>query len=372
MSGSLAARRPPRTTARPTLAAERVRPAALTGTLACCGAAGKENGGDVVVLTPATAGGHHPRQHPTRESTGGTPQLRIAKFQTPPVVEFQRVQVGHQCSRQLRLVNPSPATQSLSIDSVPFQAGVSVEEAQLSVPPRGADSLTIHWRPVVAGGVRERLRFAWAGRVPLEVILVGVAVEPAAPTGPGGVVARPNKGRRAKWRQPLALRTDTNEAAPAGASAPTQKDGSPRVGREAVRKMANRARESSRRSRSRSHRGRPTSEGKGSQPQPAASMPVVPRGRRVGGVDARWQDKQEAGFTSWLNHCLLQGEDGEDAGSSAGQQPNALQLLVRTRQEAAVRREAFRLMQSPAFQRAVDALDEVRGLHAVLRWAQQP
>ena len=91
------------------------------------------------------------------------------------------------------------------------------------------------------------------------------------------------------------------------------------------------------------------------------------------GVSTRWADKQEAGFTNWINHLMtpahsLLGADTTDGGEDS----DAFRQLAKARWEARTRRQAFRLYHSQQVDAIMCRLDEVGRwcvwLHACGLW----
>uniref|UniRef100_A0AAY5K8C3 Calponin-homology (CH) domain-containing protein n=1 Tax=Esox lucius TaxID=8010 RepID=A0AAY5K8C3_ESOLU len=111
------------------------------------------------------------------------PVLSLVQFSRAPFVLFGNVKLGSSKSSVLRVENPvEDATIEVTVDRIPSKKGFSVGQTPLFflplLQPNEPVNLTITWTPIEEGGIRELITFIANGVVKHQAILLGRADAP--------------------------------------------------------------------------------------------------------------------------------------------------------------------------------------------------
>uniref|UniRef100_A0A6Q2ZL10 Calponin-homology (CH) domain-containing protein n=1 Tax=Esox lucius TaxID=8010 RepID=A0A6Q2ZL10_ESOLU len=107
------------------------------------------------------------------------PVLSLVQFSRAPFVLFGNVKLGSSKSSVLRVENPvEDATIEVTVDRIPSKKGFSVGQTRFTIEPNEPVNLTITWTPIEEGGIRELITFIANGVVKHQAILLGRADAP--------------------------------------------------------------------------------------------------------------------------------------------------------------------------------------------------
>uniref|UniRef100_A0A9J8BHF1 Assembly factor for spindle microtubules n=1 Tax=Cyprinus carpio carpio TaxID=630221 RepID=A0A9J8BHF1_CYPCA len=119
---------------------------------------------------------HCSRDKPGKENNTSIPVLSLVQFSRSPFVSFGTIKLGSSKSLPLRIENPTEdATTTVIVDKISASKGFSVDQRSFTIQPEDSIILTVTWTPVEEGGVRELLCFIANGIVKHQAILLGKA-----------------------------------------------------------------------------------------------------------------------------------------------------------------------------------------------------
>uniref|UniRef100_A0A671PR28 Abnormal spindle-like microcephaly-associated protein homolog n=1 Tax=Sinocyclocheilus anshuiensis TaxID=1608454 RepID=A0A671PR28_9TELE len=119
---------------------------------------------------------HCSRDKPGKENNTSIPVLSLLQFSRSPFVSFGTIKLGSSKSLPLRIENPTKdATTTVIVDKISASNGFSVDQRSFTIQPEDSIILTVTWTPVEEGGIRELLCFVANGIVKHQAILLGKA-----------------------------------------------------------------------------------------------------------------------------------------------------------------------------------------------------
>uniref|UniRef100_A0A8C7IYX2 Assembly factor for spindle microtubules n=1 Tax=Oncorhynchus kisutch TaxID=8019 RepID=A0A8C7IYX2_ONCKI len=114
-----------------------------------------------------------------KENNSSHPVLSLIQFSRAPFVTFGNVKLGSSKSSVLCIENPvEDANIEVAIDKIASTKGFSVDQTRFTIPPEERVNLTITWTPIEEGGIRELITFIANGVVKHQAILLGRADAP--------------------------------------------------------------------------------------------------------------------------------------------------------------------------------------------------
>uniref|UniRef100_A0A3P9QHW5 Assembly factor for spindle microtubules n=1 Tax=Poecilia reticulata TaxID=8081 RepID=A0A3P9QHW5_POERE len=104
------------------------------------------------------------------------PVLSLIQFSKPPFVSFGSVKLGTSKSAILQIENPIEDVEAeVTIEKIPSNKGFSVDQNIFTVQPLSSFSLRISWTPTEEGGIRELISFNANGVLKHQAVLLGRA-----------------------------------------------------------------------------------------------------------------------------------------------------------------------------------------------------
>uniref|UniRef100_A0A674A7H9 Assembly factor for spindle microtubules n=1 Tax=Salmo trutta TaxID=8032 RepID=A0A674A7H9_SALTR len=114
-----------------------------------------------------------------KENNSSHPVLSLIQFSRAPFVTFGNVKLGSSKSSVLCIENPvEDANIEVAIDKIASTKGFSVDQTRFTIQPEEHVNLTITWTPIEEGGIRELITFIANGVVKHQAILLGRADAP--------------------------------------------------------------------------------------------------------------------------------------------------------------------------------------------------
>eukprot|EP01028_Stygiella_incarcerata_P011681 TRINITY_DN670_c0_g1_i4.p1 TRINITY_DN670_c0_g1~~TRINITY_DN670_c0_g1_i4.p1 ORF type:complete len:1340 (+),score=352.30 TRINITY_DN670_c0_g1_i4:70-4089(+) len=130
---------------------------------------------------PTTWSVSHVTEKPLTAPTSDVIVAELKEFAERPFVDFGEVTIGKTISRVVRLVNKGIILETIRVAKTPKPAaGFLITSDDLCVHPQSHFDLTINWNPQSAGGHREVVLLKWSERGMLSVVLYGTAKEKKA------------------------------------------------------------------------------------------------------------------------------------------------------------------------------------------------
>uniref|UniRef100_A0A8C7JAX6 Assembly factor for spindle microtubules n=1 Tax=Oncorhynchus kisutch TaxID=8019 RepID=A0A8C7JAX6_ONCKI len=106
-----------------------------------------------------------------KENNSSHPVLSLIQFSRAPFVTFGNVKLGSSKSSVLCIENPvEDANIEVAIDKIASTKGFSVDQTRFTIPPEERVNLTITWTPIEEGGIRELITFIANGVVKHQAI----------------------------------------------------------------------------------------------------------------------------------------------------------------------------------------------------------
>uniref|UniRef100_A0A3B4C9Z9 Calponin-homology (CH) domain-containing protein n=1 Tax=Pygocentrus nattereri TaxID=42514 RepID=A0A3B4C9Z9_PYGNA len=118
---------------------------------------------------------HRSGDKANKENEASVPVLSLVQFSRSPFVAFGTIKLGSSKSLLLRIENPcEDAVTTVTVDKISSSKGFSVDQTSFTIQV-SIVIITITWTPVEEGGVRELLSFVANGIVKHQAILLGKA-----------------------------------------------------------------------------------------------------------------------------------------------------------------------------------------------------